>query len=115
MNQSTAKPVVGLPTPSGDPLTDIIRRGARALLAQAIEAEVIAYLQAHAHLKDQSGRQQLVRNGYLPERTILTGIGAVEVKQPRVRDRRPADERQAFASTILPPYLRKTKSLEELI
>ena len=57
----------------------------------------------------------MVRNGHLPERTILTGIGPVEVCQPRVRDRRPQDEREEFSSKILPPYLRKTKSLEELI
>ena len=61
------------------------------------------------------GRRQVVRNGHLPERTIQTGIGAVEVQQPRVRDRRPADQREAFTSAILPPYLRKTRSLEELI
>src|SRR5581483_5462697 len=91
------------------------RRGARSLLAQAVEAEVAAYLQERAHLKDDSGRQQVVRNGHLPERTILTGIGPVVVKQPRVRDRRPASEREAFTSAILPPYLRKTRSLEDLI
>jgi putative transposase len=115
VSQSTAEPIVGLPAPNDDPLTDILRRGARTLLAQAIEAEVVAYLEARAQLKDQAGRQQVVRNGYLPERTILTGVGPVEVKQPRVRDRRRADEREAFTSAILPPYLRKTKSLEDLI
>jgi putative transposase len=85
------------------------------MLAQAIEAEVAAWIDAHAHLTDQAGRQQVVRNGHLPERTIQTGIGPVEVKQPRVRDRRPADERESFTSAILPPYLRKTRSLEGLI
>jgi transposase-like protein len=96
-------------------LTAILRRGARALLAQAVEAEVTAWIDAHAHLKDDSGRQQVVRNGHLPERAIQTGIGPVVVKQPRVRDRRPAEQREAFSSAILPPYLRKTRSLEELI
>src|SRR5512147_357023 len=105
-----------VPLPQGqDVLTDILRGGARRLLAQAVEAEVAAWIDAHAHLKDQAGRQQVVRNGHLPERTIQTGIGPVEVQQPRVRDRRPADERGSFTSAILPPYLRKTKSLEGLI
>jgi hypothetical protein len=114
VDPSTTLPVVGPSAPSGDPLTDILRREARALLAQAVEAELAAYLQARAHLKDDSGRQQVVRNGYLPERTVLTGVGPVEVKQPRVRDRRPAAERETFSSAILPPYLRKTKTLEDL-
>jgi putative transposase len=105
-----------VPLPHGqDVLTDILRDGARRLLAEAIQAEVADWVDAHAHLKDQAGRQQVVRNGHLPERTIQTGIGLVEVQQPRVRDRRPADEREAFTSAILPPYLRKTKSLEGLI
>jgi putative transposase len=98
-----------------DVLTDVLRQGATRLLAQAIHAEVAAYLDAHSHLRDEAGRQQVVRNGCLPQRTILTGIGPVEVKQPRVQDRRPADEREKFTSAILPPYLRKTKSIEELI
>jgi transposase-like protein len=85
------------------------------MLAHAIEAEVATWIDAHAHLTDQAGRRQVVRNGHLPERAIQTGIGPVEVKQPRVRDRRPADERESFTSAILPPYLRKTRSLESLI
>src|SRR5512142_2041582 len=91
-------------------LTEILRSGATRLLAEAVEAEVAAWIDDHAHLKDQAGRHQVVRNGHLPERTIQTGIGPVEVKQPRVRDRRPADQRGAFTSAILPPYLRKTRS-----
>jgi transposase-like protein len=85
------------------------------MLAQAIEAEVAAYLGARSELRDEAGRQQVVRNGYLPQRTILTGVGPVAIKQPRVQDRRPAPEREMFSSAILPPYLRKTKSIEELI
>jgi transposase-like protein len=85
------------------------------MLAQAVEAEVAAWIDAHAHLKDDDGRRQVVRNGHLPERAIQTGIGPIEVRQPRVRDRRPADPREAFTSAILPPYLRKTRSLEGLI
>src|SRR5205807_559055 len=56
-----------------------------------------------------------VRNGSLPERTILTGLGPVEIKQPRVQDRRPREQREKFSSAILPPYLRKARSIEELI
>ncbi len=62
--------------------------------AQAVEAEVAAWIDDHAHLKDDQGRRQVVRNGHLPERAIQTGIGAVEVQQPRVRDRRPAHQRK---------------------
>jgi putative transposase len=105
-----------VPLPTGqDVLTEVLRDGARRMLAQAIEAEVAAWIDDHAHLKDQAGRQQVVRNGHLPERTIQTGLGPVGVRQPRARDRRPVDERESFTSAILPPYLRRTKSLEELI
>src|SRR5215469_364347 len=115
MSQSTTDiRIVPLPQ-SQDVLTDILRAGAQELLAKAIEAEVAAWIDEHSHLKDLAGRQQVVRNGHLPERTIQTGIGPVAVKQPRVRDRRPADQRETFTSAILPPYLRKTKSLEGLI
>jgi putative transposase len=105
-----------VPLPTGqDVLTDLLRDGARRLLAEAIEAEVAAWIDAHAHLKGAFGRQQVVRNGHLPERTIQTGIGEIEVRQPRVRDRRPAGQRETFTPAVLPPYLRRTKSLEELI
>src|SRR3954453_6963862 len=105
-----------VPLPTGqDVLTEVLRDGARRMLAQAVEAEAAAWIQAHADLKDEAGRQQVVRNGHLPERTLQTGLGPIEVRQPRVRDRRPADRREAFTSAILPPYLRKTRSLEELI
>jgi transposase-like protein len=105
-----------VPLPTGqDVLTEVLRDGARRMLAQAIEAEAAAWIDAHAHLKDEAGRKQVVRNGHLPERTIQTGLGPIEVQQPRVRDRRPAGQREAFSSAILPPYLRKTRSLEELI
>src|SRR5215471_17424014 len=98
-----------------DVLTDVLRQGAAQLLTQAIQAEVAAYLAAHSHLRDEAGRQQVVRNGSLPQRAILIGIGSVEVKQPRVQDRRPPEQREKFTSAILPPYLRKTRSIEELI
>jgi putative transposase len=105
-----------VPVPqTNDVLTEVLRHGARHLLAQAIDAEVAGWLEQHAGCLDAHGHRQVVRNGYLPERTITTGIGPVEVKQPRVRDQRPEGERQRFSSAILPPYLRKTKSVEELI
>src|SRR5262245_14701684 len=100
---------------SHDALTDVLRAGAQQLLAQAIQAEVDAYLDARSELRDEAGRRQVVRNGYLPERALTTGVGPVEVKQPRVHDRRPPPQREKFSSAILPPYLRKTKSIEELI
>ena len=115
MSQSTTEIRIVPLAPSQDVLTDLLRDGARRLLAQAVEAEVAAWIDDHAHLKDDRGRRQVIRNGHLPERAIQTGIGAVEVRQPRVRDRRPADQREAFTSAILPPYLRKTRSLEGLL
>ena len=85
------------------------------MLAQAIDAEVAEWIESHRDVCDQAGRRQVVRNGRLPKRTILSGVGPIEVEQPRVLDRRPTDESEFFSSKILPPYLRKTKSLEELI
>jgi putative transposase len=100
---------------SADVLTDILRQGAQKLLAQAIEAEVSEWVDGHKDCLDDEGRRQVVRNGHLPGRTITTGLGQVDVKQPRVHDRRPACEAEKFSSKILPPYLRKTKSIEELL
>jgi putative transposase len=102
-------------TTSRDVLTEILRDGAQRLLAQAVEAEVSEWIAARAEVTDAAGHRQVVRNGYLPKRSITTGIGSVEVRQPRVLDRRTPDEAEPFSSKILPPYLRKTKSLEELI
>ena len=91
--------------------------GARELLAQAVEAEVAEFLEGHATLVDDRGRRRIVRNGHLPERLIQTGIGPVDVRQPRVRDRRAGEGAGAirFTSAILPRYLRRTKSLEDLL
>jgi len=110
--------LVGFADPAGisaDPLTDILRSGARDLLARAIEAEVADLLTAHMHLTDAQGRQRLVRHGHLPEREVMTGIGPVVVKVPRVRDRGTDVESIRFTSKLLPPYLRKAKSVEELL
>ena len=99
-----------------DPITDILRNGARQLLAQALEAEVEQFLYQFAEVRDEQGRQRIVRNGYHSEREIQSGIGPLPVRAPRVRDRQTdPSARVYFRSAILPPYLRKTKSLEELI
>jgi len=85
------------------------------MLTTAIEAEVADWIENHAHVKDKNGHRQVVRNGYLPERNLTTGVGNVPVRQPRVHDRRPEGQKEKFTSKILPPYLRKTKSIEDLI
>ncbi len=99
-----------------DPLTEVLRTGARALLAQAVEAEIAALLDSHADKRTEDGRQRLVRHGHLPEREIVTGIGPIAVRCPRVRDRvGEGSQRIRFSSAILPPYARRSKSLEVLI
>ena len=102
----------GVALPVADALTEVLRSGARELLQQAVEAEVGEFMARHRELKDEGERQRVVRNGYQPERTIQTGIGDVAVKAPRVRDRQGTIK---FSSSILPPYLRRTRSLEELL
>ena len=106
---------VAFPSTSRDALTEILCQGAQAMLTTAIEAEVAQWIEGHEHLRDERGHRQVVRNGYLPERSITTGIGPVKVRQPRVHDRRRGEAAEAFSSKILPPYLRKTRSLEELL
>jgi putative transposase len=98
-----------------DVLTDLLREGAQRMLAVAIEAEVQAWVEARGHLVDGDGHRLIVRNGYLPKRSITSGIGPIGVQQPRVRDRRPPGQGERFTSAILPRYLRKTKSIEALI
>jgi transposase-like protein len=112
--------VVALPRPGAsvtdDPLLAVLREGARRMLTQAIEAEVEAFLAAHAGLVNQQGRRRLVRNGHAPERRLQTGIGPLEVRRPKLRDRGVAGEGPIrFTSAILPAYLRRTKNLEELL
>ena len=101
-----------------DPLTDVLRDGARLLLAQAVEAEVAEFLGKHANLATENGLQRVVRHGHLPEREVMTGIGPVRVRQPRIRDRG-ADARDPqrirFTPTPLPPYARRTRSLEVVL
>ena len=121
MNSSTESLAMPAAT-SQDVLTDVLRDGAQQLLAQAVEAEVVIWIETHKQLVDENGYRIIVRNGHLPTRSIVTGVGSVTVTQPRVHDRRPEgtignDGRpvERFRSKILPPYLRKTKSMEELI
>jgi transposase-like protein len=112
--------VVPLPRPGAtladDPLLAVLRDGARRMLMQAIEAEVEAFLAAHADLADDRGRRRLVRNGHAPERHVQTGIGPLAVSRPRVRDRGGAGPGPVrFTSAILPPYLRRARNVEELL
>lgn len=110
--------ISALPDPSGysvDLLTELIRLGARRLIEQALEAELSALLAQFSNEQTPEGRARLVWHGHLPERDIMTGIGPVAVKVPRVRDRGQQAEKVRFTSSILPPYLRKAKSVEELL
>ena len=112
--------VVALPRPGAsvtdDPLLAVLRDGARRMLMQAIEVEVEAFLAAHAELVDEQGRRRLVRNGHAPERQIQTGIGPIEVRRPKVRDRGAGDAAPIrFTSAVLPAYLRRTRNIEELL
>jgi transposase-like protein len=113
MQQDTVMPFPHPQLTGEDPLTAVLRQGAQRLLAQAIEVEVAMLVARYADRRDTQGRQALVRNGYLPEREVQTGIGAVRVKVPRVRDRSGAGIR--FHSALLPPYIRRSKSLEALL
>ena len=96
-----------------DPLHELLRQGARDLIAKAVEAELATFLAQYADQRLDDGRQAVVRNGYLPERTVQTGIGDVSVQVPKVRDRRGGGAR--FNSSLLPPYLKRARSIEELI
>jgi putative transposase len=100
-----------------DPITDILRQGARQLLSAALEAEIDNFLKQYQDLSDDKGCQRVVRNGYHTEREIQTGLGQIPVRAPRIRDRKPdsPEERIRFSSAILPPYLRRTKSIETLL
>jgi putative transposase len=101
-----------------DQLTDVLRSGARALLRHAVEAEITDFLGRYADLKTSRGQRRIVRHGYLPERQVMTGIGPVAVRQPRVRDREAAaadPDRIRFTPAILPPYVRRSKSVESLL
>ncbi len=114
-NDSTVVPL-RQPDTIDDPLTAVLRSGARRLLAQAIEAEAEAFLTAMKGVQLPDGRERLVRHGHGPERTIQTGIGAVEVQRVKLRDRGAAQgARIRFTSAILPRWARRTRSLDALL
>ena len=100
---------------SHDIITELARTGAKQILAAALEQEVSEYIEQYAKNRDEHGHQQIVRNGHCEPRNLLTGIGNIEIEQPRVRDKREKSEREKFTSQILPPYLRKVKTLDEFI
>src|SRR3954453_13773296 len=94
----------------------MLREGARRMLMQVVEAEVEAFIAAHADLTDGQGRRRVVRNGHAPERHIQTGIGPLAVSRPRVRDRGGDGSGPVrFSSAVLPPYLRRARNVEELL
>ena len=103
----TDNTVVSLNTPQ-DPLTELIRQGARDLIAQAVEAQLQQLLALHQNIM-VDGKQAIVRNGFLPERTLQTGVGDVEVQIPKVRAR--SGNGVKFNSNLIPPYLKRTKSV----
>ena len=117
MAKSTVLPFEQPSQFSPDLLTEVIQAGAQALLRTAIQAEVSGFISEYTHLLDEEGRQRLVRHGFLPAREMMTGIGKVSVQVPRVRDRGSNSDgsKIKFASKIIPPYLRKAKSVEELL
>lgn len=100
-----------------DPLTEIARDGARRMLAAALRAEADAFVAQHAEEVLPDGRQRVVRHGCGPERSFQTGIGALDVRRPKVRDRAagPADEKVRFSSAILPKWARRSRSLDALL
>jgi transposase-like protein len=96
-----------------DELSELVRHGAQRIIRQAVEAELKVFLREHGAERDAQGRRAVVRNGYQPEREILTGVGTVAVRVPKTRDR--AGEGRYFRSELLPPYLKKTRRLEAVI
>ena len=106
------------PTASKDALTDVLREGAQNLLVQAVTAELEELLEEYALQQDGAGRQRVVRNGFLPRREIQTGLGAVSIQIPRAErsgNRAWAEEAVRFHSCLVPPYLKRSKSLDELL
>ena len=96
-----------------DELTALLRKGAQQLLLQAVETELEVFLENHKQLYDTQGLRAVVRNGYLPAREIMTGLGPVEVRVPRTRDR--SKSGICFRSSLLPPYIKRTKSVENVL
>lgn len=112
MKNDTPRLSIG-PEATRDILTEVLRQGARELLLAAVQEELEVFLREYAPLCLPDGRAAVVRNGYLPNRTIQTGIGDIEVRVPKTRDR--SGSGINFNSSLLPPYLKRTKSIEELL
>jgi transposase-like protein len=117
MQENTDSPISMPVESSKDVLTDILRQGAQQMLATAIRVEAQAYVEAHIHQRDEQGHQWVALNGLGRKRMLQTGLGSIPVQAQRVHDRRVDEQGQRikFTSQILPPYLRKTKSIEELL
>ena len=96
-----------------DALSELLRTGARGLIMQAVQAEMDAFIANYQDLKMPDDRQVVVRNGYLPEREVMTGIGPVAIRMPKSRDR--SSQGICFNSSLIPPYLKRSKNLEELL
>ena len=103
------------PEETEDVLTEVLRQGARRLLAEALEVEVEAFIEEYKEIRLSDGRQRIVRKGYHKARKIQTGIGDIKVKVPRAEDREEGGEKIRLQSSIVPPYLRRTKSIESLL
>jgi transposase-like protein len=97
---------------AGVDLDELCRLAAQQMLALAVETERRSYLEAYAEVVDEAGRRVVVGNGHLPSRTVTTGAGVVEVTVPRVHDPRPG---QGFSSVILPPYMRRSPKVTEVL
>ena len=117
MNETSNVVTLRHPDEIDDPLTSILRSGARQLLAQAVEMEAETFLASMKDLKLADGRDRFVRHGHGPVRSIQTGIGAVEVARVKIRDRAAASDGQRirFTSAILPLWARRTKTLDALL
>jgi len=104
---------LGEPGEKADLLTDLLKTGARELITQAVQVELAGFLERYQEVTDDLGKRQVVRNGYLPEREILTGIGPVDIKVPKTRDR--SGQKIHFRSELLPPYIKRTQSVETVL
>ena len=101
------------PVEESDPLTALLRAGAQQLLCEAVAAELAEYLSQYQAERDAGGRRHMVRNGYLPARTVMTGLGEVRIQVPKTRDRR--GQGRHFTSALLPPYIKRTASVESVL
>jgi putative transposase len=115
MHESIAQNFSFPKSSASDVLTEVLRSSARGILAEAVRLEAAQWLAERADCLDQHGHRQVVANGYLPQREVLTGIGPVAVRQPRILDRRAKGQQERFTRRILPPYLRRTQNIQDAI